>query len=69
MKVCCAHDKLVPVSELKPNPRNPNKHPKEQIELLTPEEKGLLVTAADGKKLTDVYRPILIKHAKKLLKK
>lgn len=34
MKVCCAHDKLVPVSELTPNPRNPNKHPKEQIELL-----------------------------------
>ena len=32
--VHCAYDKLVPVEELKPHPRNPNKHPKEQIELL-----------------------------------
>ena len=30
----CAYDKLVSVEELKPHPRNPNKHPKEQIELL-----------------------------------
>lgn len=34
MKVCCAHDELVPVADLKPHPRNPNTHPKEQIELL-----------------------------------
>lgn len=30
----CAHDALVALSELKPNPRNPNKHPKGQIQLL-----------------------------------
>jgi hypothetical protein len=29
----CAHDAIVPVAELKPNPENPNKHPKEQLEL------------------------------------
>jgi len=36
---------------------------------LTQENKALLVTAADGQKLTDVYRPVLIKYAKRLLKK
>lgn len=30
----CAFDKMVATGELKPNPRNPNKHPKKQIELL-----------------------------------
>lgn len=30
----CAHDALVSLAELKPNPRNPNKHPKGQIHLL-----------------------------------
>ena len=32
--VYCAHDKIVPVGEVKPNPKNPNQHPEEQIELL-----------------------------------
>lgn len=32
--VYCAHDKIVPVVEVKPNPKNPNHHPEEQIELL-----------------------------------
>ena len=32
--VYCAHDKVVPIAEVKPNPRNPNQHPEEQIELL-----------------------------------
>lgn len=32
--VQCAHDALVPTNELKPNPRNPNVHPKGQIERL-----------------------------------
>ena len=30
----CAHDEVVPISELKPNPLNPNQHPPQQIELL-----------------------------------
>jgi DNA modification methylase len=34
MQVHCAHDKLVPVSELKPHPKNRNKHPPEQIDRL-----------------------------------
>lgn len=34
MIVHCLHDKLVPLSELKPHPRNRNKHPDEQIERL-----------------------------------
>jgi ParB-like chromosome segregation protein Spo0J len=33
-EVKCAHDKLVPLGELKGNPRNPNHHPKKQVELL-----------------------------------
>ena len=32
--VFCAHDEIVDVSELKPYPGNPNKHPESQIELL-----------------------------------
>ena len=32
--VYCAHDKIVPLSDVKPNPKNPNQHPEEQIELL-----------------------------------
>lgn len=33
-KVHCAHDALEPLAKLRPNPRNPNKHPAQQIELL-----------------------------------
>lgn len=32
--VYCAFDKIVPVEELKPNPKNPNRHPRDQVELL-----------------------------------
>lgn len=32
--VYCAFDKIVPLEELKPNPKNPNKHPQDQVELL-----------------------------------
>lgn len=34
MKFECAHDALVDVHTLQPNPKNPNKHPARQIELL-----------------------------------
>ena len=34
MKVNCLYDRLVPIAELKPNPKNSNKHPQEQIERL-----------------------------------
>ena len=34
MKVNCAFDKLVPVPEVKANPRNPYRHPDEQLKLL-----------------------------------
>lgn len=33
-EVFCAYDKMVPIGEIRPNPRNPNKHPAEQIRLL-----------------------------------
>lgn len=32
--VYCAHDKIVPIDDVWPNPRNPNQHPEEQIVLL-----------------------------------
>lgn len=32
--VRCVHDEIVPVEDLKPNPNNPNKHPKAQLALL-----------------------------------
>jgi len=32
--VYCAHDEIVPLVDVKPNPRNPNRHPEEQIQLL-----------------------------------
>lgn len=34
MIVHCAHDAMVAVKELKPHPRNPNRHSKQQIERL-----------------------------------
>jgi len=34
VEVWCEFGKLVPVDELKPNPRNPNTHPRHQVELL-----------------------------------
>ncbi len=33
-EVKCAHDEMVPLEEIIPNPRNPNQHPDQQIELL-----------------------------------
>lgn len=32
--VYCSHDQIVPIGEVKPNPKNPNQHPEDQIELL-----------------------------------
>ena len=32
--VYCAHDKIVPIEDVKPNPKNPNQHPENQIEML-----------------------------------
>nr|DAW26843.1 MAG TPA: ParB protein [Caudoviricetes sp.] len=32
--VFCLYDKIVPVEDLKPNPKNPNHHPEDQVELL-----------------------------------
>jgi len=34
VKINCAHTKLVELHKLVPHPKNPNKHPKEQIERL-----------------------------------
>lgn len=34
IEVWCSFEKLAPVADLKPNPRNPNTHPARQIELL-----------------------------------
>lgn len=33
--VYCAHDKIVSIDEVKPNPKNPNQHPPEQIKMLS----------------------------------
>lgn len=33
IRVWCAHDRIVPLEELVPNARNPNKHPAEQLQL------------------------------------
>lgn len=34
MIIHCPHDRLVPISELNPHPKNRNKHPKDQIKRL-----------------------------------
>jgi len=34
IRIECAHDAVVPLGDLKPNPANPNKHPEAQIKLL-----------------------------------
>lgn len=33
-EIYCAHDKLVAIKDLKPHPKNPNKHPTGQVEVL-----------------------------------
>ena len=38
--VYCCFDKIIKTSDLKPNPKNPNKHPDEQIEKLSKVIKG-----------------------------
>ena len=35
IEVWCSFDELVSVDSLNPNPKNPNKHPDSQIELLS----------------------------------
>ena len=32
--VYCSHDRIMPLEELKPHPKNPNRHPASQVELL-----------------------------------
>ena len=32
--VNCAYDKMIPIADLKPNPKNPNQHPQRQLEML-----------------------------------
>ena len=32
--VYCAHDEIVDIAKVVPNPQNPNQHPKKQLELL-----------------------------------
>ena len=34
VEIKCAHDEIVPLADLRPNPRNPNTHPADQIALL-----------------------------------
>ena len=34
IKVFCLYDDLVDLNQIKPNPKNPNKHPEEQVKLL-----------------------------------
>lgn len=33
-KVYCAYDEIVEIDSLKPNPRNPNRHPEAQVKML-----------------------------------
>ena len=40
--VFCAHDAIVPLKDLRPNPKNPNQHPPEQIKLLSGRPAGVL---------------------------
>ncbi len=35
MKIDCAHDKMLPLEQIQPNPRNYNKHPEKQIKMLS----------------------------------
>lgn len=56
--VFCAHDKLVRVSDLKAHPRNPNKHPAEQLRLF-----GKIIRANGWR------RPIVVsKRSKSIVK-
>jgi hypothetical protein len=34
IEVWCSYERLVPIEDIRPNPRNPNTHPQRQIELL-----------------------------------
>lgn len=45
--VHCAHDRLSAPADLRPNPRNPNRHPASQIKLLAKSERTLLDEAKE----------------------
>lgn len=54
--VYCAHDKIMDIDELVGNPRNPNKHPKEQISALAKIIKRQGAASDCGFKPLRVYR-------------
>ena len=59
IEVWCNFDELVPVDELKPNPRNPNTHPQRQIELLA---KNICVSRLSGLVVSGHGRLMAAKH-------
>ena len=56
MKVKCKFDEMVPVSKLKPNPDNPNMHPKIQLE-------GLKTVLKDN----CIRHPIIVSNQRKMI--
>lgn len=34
VRIECAHDRVAPIGEVRPNPKNPNQHPPEQVQVL-----------------------------------
>jgi len=68
IEVWCSFDKLMPVSELKPNPRNPNTHPQRQIELLAKNiqyfgwRKNICVSLLSGQVVSGHGRLMAAKH-------
>ena len=56
IKVKCKYDKMIPIGEVLPNPRNPNQHPDIQI-------KGLQETHKDN----EIRHPLIISNQSGLL--
>lgn len=56
MKIKCKYDKLLPISKVKPNPKNPNEHPNIQLE-------GLKITLKEN----EIRHPLVISNQSGLL--
>jgi len=70
IKIECAFDKMVPISELKPNPRNCNHHSEEQIRILAKviKDRGWRVPITISKRSGFIVRGHARLLAAKLLK-
>ncbi len=67
--VFCRYDEILPVAKIKPNPRNPNQHPENQLEMLVKiiEKQGWRAPISIGRRSGYVVRGHARLHVAKVL--